>query len=196
MEDNHFRAPRSTVGDGLIIRTYRDEDARALCEATVSSFAHLSPFMPWANSTQTVEQTRSIIEGFESGFVESTDFVLGIWRQVDDAFIGGTGFHLREGPLDYGSAEIGMWIAAEYAGQGLGKRALGVLLRWGFTTWPWQRLAWRCNAENIASIRCAKANGFFQEGLLRGQYNPIDGSRRDTACFSILRHEWADRRAV
>ena len=172
-----------------MIRTYRAEDAQALCGHR-RLYQHLSRYMPWANTTQTIEETEAIIQSFSSEYADVKNFVVGIWREADGALLGGTGFHLREGPIHYASAEIGMWIAEAYAGQGIGKRALKQVLRWGFTEWPWFRLAWRCNADNIASIRCAEANGLLREGTLRGQYNPVDGTRRDTASFAILREEW------
>ena len=34
--------------------------------------------------------------------------------------LGGSGFHLREGPLADGAAEMGMWVRASEAGRGLG----------------------------------------------------------------------------
>lgn len=59
---------------------------------------------------------------------------------------GGTGFHLREGPVADGCAEIGMFIRQVEAGAGLGTRVLLAMLDWGFSEWPWLRLAWRCPA--------------------------------------------------
>ena len=191
-----FSPPRSFTGDTLTIRTYEPSDAHALCDATNQSYEHLKRFMPWATRTQTVAETAALITTFEANYTACSDFVLGIWRNHDHAFLGGSGFHLREGPLEGKCAEIGMWIAAEHAGQGVGREALKTILQWGFTQWPWLRLAWRCNVENVASVRCAEHNGMSHEGTLRGQYNPIDQGRRNTVCYGVLRDEWHAQRAV
>jgi ribosomal-protein-serine acetyltransferase len=188
----NFTAPRSTTADGLTIRPYRPADAEALCHATGASDDHLRRFLPWANTTQTVEESEALIASFVANDEAGTDFVLGIWREGDGVLLGGCGYHLREGPLEGGCAEIGMWVAGAHAGQGVGKRALAQLLRWGFTEWPWLRLSWQCSAENAASIRCAEANGMVHEGTLRGQYEPVSGGRRDTMCFGRLKEAWSE----
>ena len=81
--------------------------------------------------------------------------------------------HLREGPLKTRTAEIGMWIRASEAGTGLGTAVLTELVRWGFTDWPWLRLSWKCNAENLASARVAQKCGFVYEGQIRGEYDEV-----------------------
>ena len=186
-----FFAPKKTTRDGLTIRCYRLDDAEQLMTATNLSYDHLKRFMPWATPAQSFDETVTLIEGFGAAYHANQDFAFGIWDDGEQNLIGGSGFHLREGPLETNSAEIGLWINKSYAGRGLGRRALRVLIEWGFTDWPWVRLAWRCNAENIASIRCAESNGMVREGTLRHQFNPVDGSRRDTACYAILKREWA-----
>ena len=186
-----FTAPDVVRGEGLIIRPYTIGDADALCHASVGSYDHLRRFMPWANTDQTVEVTEAIIGQFRTNYTEGTDFVLGIWREADGEFMGGCGYHLREGPLEGACAEMGMWIAAAHARQGVGKRALALLIRWGFTEWPWLRLSWRCNSDNSGSVGCAEANGMILEGTLRGQYEPVRGGRRDTLCYGLLREDWA-----
>tara|TARA_B100001093_G_scaffold472526_1_gene495730 strand:- start:171 stop:743 length:573 start_codon:yes stop_codon:yes gene_type:complete len=187
---NTFLAPKRTTDGDLIVRCYRIEDAQQLMAATYDSYHHLKRFMPWATTSQSLEETQDLIVGFSDAYDANQDFVFSIWDADETHLLGGSGFHLREGPLKSQSAEIGLWINKIHAGRGLGRKALKAIIKWGFTDWPWLRLAWRCNAENIASIRCAESNDMIREGTLRHQYNPVDGSRRETACYSILKHEW------
>jgi len=185
-----FKAPHSIRSNEFTIRAYELDDAQSLTEATNGSYAHLKTFMPWATETQTLEETQALIRGFIENYAEGSDFVLSIWRNEDGLLLGGTGFHLREGGIEGGCAEIGMWIRGDLAGRGIGRRALGMILDWAFTEWPFLRLAWRCNGKNVASVRCAEANHLLYEGTLRGQFNPVTGGRRDTACYAILKEEW------
>ncbi len=184
----HFFAPeRFTLGD-LTIRTYYPGDGPALRDAAVSSYEHLRPWMAWARSEQTVEESEWICRRAYANYLLNTDFVLSIW--VNNELAGGSGFHLRGGPFEIGNAEIGMWISARYAGQGVGTRALAAILRWGFTEWAWQRLTWHCDTRNIGSKRVAEKNGMVLEGTFRADAFDITGERRDTHVFSLLRHEW------
>ena len=89
-----------------------------------------------------------------------------------------------------------MWISAAYAGQGLGSRALAALLAWGFSDWPWERLTWHCDTRNVASARVAEKNGLTREGTLRADRFGVDGQRRDTHIYAILRDEWLQRQGA
>jgi RimJ/RimL family protein N-acetyltransferase len=145
--------------------------------------------MPWARAEQSVEESEALCRTFAGKYLLNQDFTLGIW--IGDELVGGSGFHLRHGPIDLGNAEIGMWISAARAGSGLGTRALAALLEWGFSSaWPWQRLVWQCDTRNLASARVAEKNGLSREGTFRADALAVDGSRRDTHLYAILRDQW------
>lgn len=187
-----FFAPTAYVSDDLTIRAYRPGDGPALQRAVARSYEHLRPWMPWARADQSVEEAEASCRRFAGQYLLHTDFVLGAW--VGDELIGGTGFHLRHGTMDLGSAEIGMWVSADRAGRGVGTRLLAAMLAWGFTAWPWERLAWHCDTRNLASARVAQKNGLVHEGTLRGDALDVAGQRRDTHVYAILRPEWEERR--
>ena len=81
------------------------------------------------------------------------------------------------------------------AGTGLGTEALQGLLEWGFTDWPWQRLSWRCDPTNRASVRVAEKAGLALEGTQRSREEGVDGSLRDAAWYAMLREGWEAARA-
>ena len=183
-----FFAPAELVADGITVRTYRPGDGAALQAAVVSSYEHLRPWMPWATTEQTVEQSEALCRRFAANYLLNQDFVLGIW--IGEQQAGGTGYHLRGGSVETGNAEIGMWIASSHAGQGLGTRVLRALLGWGFREWGWERLEWRCDTRNVGSMRVAEKNGLRLEGTLRSDAFGTDGQRRDTHIYAMLRQEW------
>lgn len=195
MADSAFLAPIEYTAGNLTIRAYRPGDGAALQRAVVSSYEHLRPWMPWACSDQSVEQSEAICRAAAGRYLLNEDFTLGIW--LGDELAGGSGFHLREGPLDSGNAQIGMWISVAQAGRGMGTRVLAALLDWGFSSWPWQRLTWHCDTRNLASASVAEKNGLVREGTLRQDRFGVDGTRRDTHIYAILRGEWlAARRSA
>jgi RimJ/RimL family protein N-acetyltransferase len=64
------------------------------------------------------------------------------------------------------------------------------MVRWGFTEWPWVRIVWRCDTENIASARVAEKAGMIKEGCMRSDTVVAPGKRRDTFLYAILKDEW------
>jgi len=57
----------------------------------------------------------------------------------------------------------------------------------------YRRYEWKCNAENQPSRRAALRLGFTFEGIFR-QHMVVKGQNRDTAWFSMLDHEWPQRK--
>ncbi len=190
MSELSFLPPDKFITDSFIIRSYVPGDGACLAEATNASYEHLKTFMPWAQPHQTDEDAENLVRSFRARYLLKEDFILGVFSLDETLQLGGTGFHLREGGLDNHSAEIGMWIRASHAGQGLGTAVLRAMLEWGFSMWPWERLVWRCDSRNVASQRIAEKAGLFQEGVLRAHRRLSDGTRQDTLCYAMLKTEW------
>jgi RimJ/RimL family protein N-acetyltransferase len=58
----------------------------------------------------------------------------------------------------------------------------------------YRRYEWKCNALNAPSLQAARRLGFTFEGVFR-QHMIVKGRNRDTAWFSMLDSEWAERKA-
>jgi RimJ/RimL family protein N-acetyltransferase len=183
-------APDRCEAEGFILRSYDLGDGPLLTEAVDESYEHLRPWMPWARPYQSVADSERLVRRFRARYLLAEDFVIGIFSPDETRLLGGTGFHLREGPISTGCAEIGMFIRASEANRGLGARVLATLLDWGFSEWPWLRLAWRCDQRNLASTRVAEKCGLRHEGVLRGQHADVGEGRRDTVCYGLTKQEW------
>ncbi len=186
-----FFAPASFQEGDLTIRAYRPGDGPALREATLSSYEHLHPWMPWAVPDEPLGIVEERCRRFAASHLTNEDFVLGAW--IGDELVGGTGFHLRWGPLEWRVAEIGMWIRVSRAGTGLGTRLLGAMLDWGFGEWGWERLCWKCQVSNVASARVAEKSGMVREATLRAAMLDVEGNRCDDYLYAILRSEHVAR---
>ena len=187
---DHLFAPERFETSEFILRSYDVGDGPLVADAVNASYDHLRPWMPWAKPHQSVEESEKLVRQFRARYLLSEDFVIGIFSVDGRQLLGGTGFHLREGPIASACAEIGMFIRQSEAGRGLGTRVLRALVQWGFTDWPWLRLAWRCDQRNVASARVAEKAGLRLEGVLRGQRAEVGEGRRDTACYAMLKSEW------
>ena len=69
------------------------------------------------------------------------------------------------------------------------------LLTQAFETWGMHRVALRADARNTRSCRAIERLGAVHEGTLRSPRIAADGTRGDTAYYSVLREEWPAVRA-
>lgn len=184
-----FAAPTRLDRPAFTIRRYAEGDGAALGEAVTSSYDHLRPWLPWAAPEQSDEVSESLVRGFLAAHLANRDYTLVITEPDGGRVLGGTGFHLRGRPLADRVGEVGMWIRADAAGRGLGTAVLRAMLRWGFTDWPFERLEWRCDAENTASARTAETAGMPLEGRLRGEVPEVGAGRRTTLVFGMTRED-------
>lgn len=189
--DEFWIPPFSWNGGGMTIRAFTVADAKHLQQAAVESYEHLKPWLPWANPTQSLEQSEEIICRLSGLFYANSEFTVSVWD--GDELIGGSGFHLRGRSVTSKSGEIGMWIRSSRANQGWGTRLLEQMLEWGFTEWGWERLFWQCDTRNIASARVAEKCGLVREGTFRSDAIDSTGKRRDTHQYAILKSEWPKR---
>ncbi len=187
---DYLFAPERLETAEFVIRSYQPGDGPLINESVNNSYEHLRTFMPWAHPGVPLDESEERVRRWRGDYLLCKDFILGIFAPGDKRHLGGTGFMLRGASLTKSNAEIGMWIRADAAGQGLGTRVLVALLRWGFTAWPWMRLEWRCDSRNLASARVAEKAGMQKEGCLRADLLLEDDSRRDTLVFGALRDEW------
>ena len=187
---DYLFAPERHEDNGFVLRCYDAGDGALLSEAVDESYEHLRPWMPWAMKAQPVELSEKLVRQFRGRYLLAEDFVIGIFAPNEKRLLGGAGFHLREGPLATACAEMGMFIRRSEAGRGLGTRVVQALVHWGFTEWPWLRLSWRCDQQNVASVRVAEKAGLRLEGVLRDQPKLVGAGRRNTACYAITKSDW------
>jgi len=190
MNTEPFFAPDQYVTAEFTIRSYVPGDGPVLAEAVNASYDHLKRFMDWAKPHTEDIEAENLVRRFRGEYLLSTNFTLGIFTPDGKRQLGGSGFHLRKDELSNRAAEIGMWIRADAAHNGLGPRVLRAILTWGFSEWPWERLTWRCNEQNVASRRTAEKAGMQLEGRFRAAIRLPDGTRETTLAFAALKEEW------
>jgi RimJ/RimL family protein N-acetyltransferase len=175
----------------LVLRCWEPRDAPLLKDAVDSSLEHLRAWMPWAHDDpQPLEAKVELLRGFRGRFDLGQDFIYGIFSPDESEAIGGSGFHTRQGE---GIFEIGYWIRASRAGQGLGTEATAALTRVGFELCEIPRIEIRADPANAASLAIPRKLAFVEEGTLRGVLHGPDGvpRRNDAVVFALLREELA-----
>ena len=187
-----FLAPERHDAAGFVLRAYRPGDGAAMQEAKAGSYEHLRPWVTWAKPEETVEENEVLARQFHARYLLGEDFVIGVWSADQTELLGGTDFRVAGElrPAD-GVGEIGMWLRVDRAGRGLGTAVLVAMLRWGLSeAWPWHRLEWRCDSDNVASRRVAEKAGLALEGCPRQDVATAGGARRDTLVFAALQQDW------
>lgn len=82
------------------------------------------------------------------------------------------------------SAQIGYWVAEEFAGRGIIPTAVALAVDYCFTRLGLHRMEICIRPENTASLRVVEKLGFRYEGMRRN-YIHIDNKWRDHECFAL-----------
>ena len=162
--DRTFPAPGTLVGERIEVRPYTEADAPAMFAAIAESLSTLRPWMPWADSHRSVDDSLEYIRQCQVGFLLGTDFPMGMFLR-EGGYLGGTGIHVRKPNVP--SFELGYWVRASAEGQGYVSEAVRVLTTHVFDTLKAQRLAIQCDVRNERSRRVAERQGFVLEGRSR-----------------------------
>ncbi len=175
-------------GERIVLRPYRESDARDLFEAVAESRDHLRPWMPFADAHQAIEESRDWIIHTIAQWLMRDDLTVGIWEAASKRYLGGTGYH----PHDWGigSFEIGYWIRVSAEGHGYITEAMRLLTDYAFNALKAKRLEIRCDERNTRSAAIPRRLGFVQEGCLRNNTTTPDGKLRSTLVFSLVPGEW------
>lgn len=87
--------------------------------------------------------------------------------------------------------EIGWtWISKEFQASGLNKNCKILLLQYAFDALGFERVELRTDSRNTQSRRAIEKIGASFEGELRNHTLMLDGYRRSTVCYSIIKSEW------
>ncbi len=167
----------------IIVRPWRLEDAEALHEAVQESRERLRPWLPWADTHQNIEETRSFIIHSMAHWLLREDFALSIWHGASGTLLGGIGMHPRHWEIRW--FEIGYWLRTTAEGHGYITEAVQMVTDFLFEQLGAQRVEIRCDPRNTRSAAVAQRLGFLQEAHLRNT-RQVAGVLVDTFVFSMI----------
>lgn len=170
--------------DRLVVRCYQPADAPLLKAAIDASLDHLRPWMPWAHAEpKSIEDKVALIRKFRGKLDLDQDCNYGVFSRDERAVLGALGLHARIGP---DALEIGYWIHAAHAGQGLATEMAGAATRVAFEVLQVNRMEIHCAPDNHASAAVPRKLGYHHEATLRARLVEADGSRRDTMIWTLF----------
>ena len=180
--------PDQVVAARVLVRPYERVDAPALRAAVEESREHLRPWMPWADTHQTIEETLDFCARNKAAWTAREQFGGGVFARADGRLLGGAGLHPRDWAAR--SFEIGYWLRPSATGRGYTREAAAALTRLAFGTLGAERVFIRCDAANTRSARVAEALGYTLEGRHRRDARTPSGALRDTLVFGLIREEY------
>ena len=169
-------------GDGLTLRTIEEADLPFLQE-TINDPA-VRYYLPRRDPIN-LDQEQEFYEN-----VICDDDATQLLICTDSEPAGTIGLH----PADSvsGTGELGIFLAQEYWGQGLGTEAARVMTEFAFSERRLHRVSARVFEGNDGSRRIWEKLGFRHEATLR-EAEFIDGEYVDTHVYAVLEDEWDDK---
>jgi RimJ/RimL family protein N-acetyltransferase len=155
-----------------VIREATEADAEALQGYAGALFGERLPTVLQPPHVPTLDEEREFLAR-----VEAAPGSVVLVADVDGALVGMLDFHAYRHPQRQHTGIVGMSVAADWRGQGIGTALLGALFRWA----PGQgvrRVELEVLANNPGAIRLYERLGFQHEGTRRGAVvvggEPID----------------------
>jgi len=87
--------------------------------------------------------------------------------------------------------EIGAtWIGRRFQGTGINTEMKHLMLNYAFNNLDFEKVEFKVDERNIRSRKAIEKLGCKLEGILRENVYLINGYKRNTCCYGILKREW------
>ena len=179
----HIDTPR------LILRCPRRGDGAVVNAAVVASHVELDPWLPWATTLPTLEESEVHCRRQQARFILREDFVMLIFCRDaaggEGELVGGTGLHRIDWALR--RFEVGYWRKSGCEGRGIVTEAVTAIARMAFDSLGARRVEIRMDDNNERSWKVAERAGFTLEALLRLDSVTPGGEPRSTRIYARVR---------
>lgn len=149
------------------IRRAEASDAGRVAEAVRASAAELAPWMPWAHSAYSLEDSRQWIDLCLEGWVKGTQYSFVAVDLTTKAIVGDCS--VSQINRLHSFANLGYWVRSSATGQGLGSALARRVARFAIEELQLNRLEILTAVTNRASQRVAEKAGATREGVLRSR---------------------------
>ena len=179
--------PTTIETERLILRAPEPGDGSALNEAILDSLEALRPWLRFARTAPTVEESEEHIRQSRANFLRRTSFNCLIWLKEEPLVIGRTG--LNNIDWDIPAFEIGYWLRSTHTGYGYMTEAVAALTDFAFDELDARRVAIYCNVKNERSAAVARRLGYTHEATILCDGRDHFGELRDTLAFAKFRED-------
>ncbi|KJD34531.1 GCN5 family acetyltransferase [Tamlana nanhaiensis] len=137
----------------------------------------------------TPEDLQSYVQNALDSFQQKTAIPFIIFDKKENAYAGCTRF----GHINWHNKVLHIgwtWIGKRFQGTGLNKNMKFLMLEYAFETLQFDKVEFRVDERNITSRKAVEKIGGTLEGILRKDTLMLDGFKRSTCCYGILKEEW------
>ena len=173
-----------------------ENDCVKLTLLDLSNYKQLIPIGQQKNLLQyspsdisTPEKLKEYVEIAVEGYYQKTIIPYIIYDKLTQVHAGSTRFGL----INYKNKvlQIGWtWIGKEFQGTGLNANMKFLMLQYAFETLEFEKVEFRIDERNTKSRKAVEKSGAILEGVLRKDTLMLDGFKRSTCCYGILKEEW------
>jgi len=138
----------------------------------------------------TPEDLKDYVQDAVDGYYHKTTIPFIIYDKRSKGYAGSSRFM----NIDWNNKvlEIGAtWIGREFQGSGLNMNMKFLMLQYAIETLNFEKVEFRVDERNIRSRKSVEKLGGNLEGILRKNVYLLDGYKRNTCCYGILKEEWA-----
>jgi len=82
------------------------------------------------------------------------------------------------------------WLGHEFQGTKLNTHIKHLMINYAFDDLEFEKIEFRIDERNMKSRKAVEKLGAKLEGVLRSNTLMLDGFRRSTCCYGILKNEW------
>ncbi|KPV42330.1 GNAT family N-acetyltransferase [Alicyclobacillus ferrooxydans] len=151
------------VRDDIHLKLLELQDAKDVFTLTDGNRTYLREWLPWVDSTVTVDDTTAFIQSTLKQFAANHGFQAGILYKHQ--LVGVIGLH----GIHWGnrSSSIGYWLGENFQGNGIMTEACKAAVNIAFGEYGLNRVEIRAAVENHKSRAIPERLGFQQEGICR-----------------------------
>ncbi|TVY10545.1 GNAT family N-acetyltransferase [Paenibacillus cremeus] len=178
--------PTEFTTERLIIRMPKLGDGLAVNQAIRASIEELKPWLPFAQSVPSVEESEAWIRDSAAKWITRENLMLLVFLKETGQLVASSGLHRMNWRVP--KFEIGYWIDTRFSGQGYMTEAVQGITAFAFDELHARRVEIRCDPNNVKSRAIPERLGFILEGILRNDAVSADGSQlRDTCVFAKIK---------
>jgi RimJ/RimL family protein N-acetyltransferase len=180
--------PDEIETERLLIRTPKPGDGKVVNEAIKTSINELKPWLPFASSEPSEEDTEINVRQAYIKFLSREDLRFHVFLKETGEFVVSSGLHRIDWNVK--KFEIGYWADSRHAGEGYVTETVACLTDFAFKNLRANRIEIRCDAKNIKSRAVAERLDFNLEGILVNDDLSVDRTElRDTCIYAKIRNE-------
>ncbi len=175
---DHFSTER------LDLRAPRPGDGAELNAAVCETWDELTPWLPWARSLPTQEDSEALMREAAAKWLRREDLWLLVFLKGTNRLVASSGLTRIDWSVP--RFELGYWVRRGYARQGYVTEAVRGIVEFAVHTLGAKRLQLHLDIRNDRSRRVAERAGFTFEARMPRMLIANDGTLADIDYYSYL----------